>query len=63
MYRLAIAAADRGRPPRRTVRLINVEVLEMNDDRPTFSSSSLVFKVSTFLWIFKKLMHSIHKYK
>lgn len=46
IYRLAVAATDSGKPPRQTVRLLRVEVLDLNDNRPTFTSSSLVFKVS-----------------
>lgn len=45
IYRLAVAATDGGRPPRQTVRLLRVEVLDLNDNRPTFTSSSLLFKV------------------
>jgi len=47
IYRLAVAATDSGKPPRQTVRLLRVEVLDVNDNRPTFTSSSLVFRVST----------------
>lgn len=46
IYRLAVAASDGGRPPKQTVRLLRVEILDLNDNRPTFTSSSLVFKVS-----------------
>lgn len=46
IYRLAIAATDNGKPQKQTVRLLRVEVLDLNDNRPTFSSSSLVFRVS-----------------
>ena len=46
IYRIAVAATDNGNPPRQTVRLLRVEVLDLNDNRPTFTSSSLVFKVS-----------------
>lgn len=46
MYRLAVAATDSGKPPKQTVRLLRVEVLDLNDNRPTFTSSSLVFRVS-----------------
>lgn len=46
IYRLAVAATDAGKPPKQTVRLLRVEVLDLNDNRPTFTSSSLVFKVS-----------------
>lgn len=45
IYRLAVAATDSGKPPRQTVRLLRVEVLDLNDNRPTFTSSSLVFNV------------------
>lgn len=46
IYRLAVAATDAGKPPKQTVRLLRVEVLDLNDNRPTFTSSSLVFSVS-----------------
>lgn len=45
IYRLAVAATDSGKPPRQTVRLLRVEVLDLNDNRPTFTSSSLMFQV------------------
>ncbi|KAF5284599.1 hypothetical protein FQR65_LT02425 [Abscondita terminalis] len=45
IYRLAIAATDGGYPPKQTVRMLRVEILDLNDNRPTFTSSSLVFKV------------------
>ncbi len=45
-YRIAVAATDNGLPPKQTVRTLRVEVLDVNDNRPTFSSSSLIFKVS-----------------
>lgn len=46
IYRLAIAAMDGGRPPKQTIRLLRIEVLDLNDNRPTFTSSSLLYKVS-----------------
>ncbi|KAK7791702.1 hypothetical protein R5R35_008716 [Gryllus longicercus] len=46
IYRLAVAATDSGKPPRQTVRLLRVEVLDLNNNRPTFTSYSLVFRVS-----------------
>jgi protocadherin-16/23 len=46
IYRLAVAATDGGKPPKQTVRLLRIEVLDLNDNRPTFTSSSLVFRVS-----------------
>lgn len=46
MYRIAVAATDNGVPPKQTVRILRVEVLDVNDNRPTFSSSSLIFKVN-----------------
>ena len=49
IYRLAVAATDSGKPPRQAVRLLRVEVLDVNDNRPTFTSSSLVFRVGTVL--------------
>ncbi|KAK4886122.1 hypothetical protein RN001_002393 [Aquatica leii] len=45
IYRLAIAATDNGYPPKQTVRMLRVEILDLNDNRPTFTSSSLVFKI------------------
>lgn len=45
IYRLAIAATDGGKPPKQSVRLLRVEVLDLNDNRPTFTSSSLTFTV------------------
>jgi protocadherin-16/23 len=46
IYRLAVAATDSGKPPKQTTRLLRIEVLDLNDQRPTFTSSSLVFRVS-----------------
>jgi protocadherin-16/23 len=45
IYRLVVAASDAGTPPKQTVRMLRVEVLDLNDNRPTFTSSSLVFRV------------------
>ncbi|KYB28093.1 Protein dachsous-like Protein [Tribolium castaneum] len=45
IYRLAVVASDAGKPPKQTVRVLRVEVLDLNDNRPTFTSSSLVFRV------------------
>lgn len=47
IYRLAVAATDGGNPQKQSIRLLRVEVLDLNDNRPTFTSSSLVFRVST----------------
>ncbi|XP_061399055.1 protein dachsous-like, partial [Musca vetustissima] len=44
IYRLAVAATDGGNPPKQSIRLLRVEVLNLNDNRPTFTSSSLVFR-------------------
>ena len=49
IYRLAVAATDSGNPPKQTVRLLRIEILNLNDFRPTFTSSSLVFKVSCYI--------------
>lgn len=49
IYRLAVAATDGGNPPKQSIRLLRVEVLNLNDNRPTFTSSSLVFRVSVFV--------------
>ncbi|XP_050668610.1 protein dachsous isoform X2 [Leptidea sinapis] len=45
IYRLTVAATDGGQPPRQTIRQLKVEVLDLNDNRPTFTSSSISFKV------------------
>lgn len=46
IYRLAIAANDGGKPvSKQTVRLLRVEVLSVNDHRPSYTSSSLIYKV------------------
>lgn len=49
IYRLAVAASDNGYPAKQTVRVLRIEVLDLNDNRPTFTSSSLIFKVRIFL--------------
>ncbi|KAG6454631.1 hypothetical protein O3G_MSEX008785 [Manduca sexta] len=45
IYRLTVAATDGGTPPKQTIRQLKVEVLDLNDNRPTFTSSSLSFIV------------------
>lgn len=45
IYRLTVAATDGGNSPKQTVRQLKVEVLDLNDNRPTYTSSSLSFKV------------------
>lgn len=45
IYRLSVAASDDGRPSKQTVRALRIEILDLNDNRPTFTSSSLVFRV------------------
>ncbi|KAL4710602.1 hypothetical protein ACJJTC_003238 [Scirpophaga incertulas] len=45
IYRLTVAATDGGIPPRKSIRQLKVEVLDLNDHRPTFTSSSLTFKI------------------
>ncbi|CAH1987791.1 unnamed protein product [Acanthoscelides obtectus] len=45
IYRLVIAATDGGHPPKKVLHMLRVEVLDLNDNRPTFTSSSLVFRV------------------
>lgn len=42
---------DGGKPPRQTIRQLKVEVLDLNDNRPTFTSSSMSFKVSKYFLI------------
>ncbi|XP_074037726.1 dachsous cadherin-related 1 isoform X2 [Leptinotarsa decemlineata] len=45
IYRLAVAVTDGGKPPKQSIRMLRVEVLDLNDNRPTFTSSSLAFRV------------------
>ncbi|XP_058795788.1 protein dachsous [Phymastichus coffea] len=45
VYRLSVKASDGGRPSRYSVRAFRVEVLALTDNRPTFTSGSLSFKV------------------
>jgi len=52
MYRLSVAATDNGHPPKQTIRMLRVEVLDLNDNRPTFTSSSLVFQVRNRFLLF-----------
>lgn len=59
IYRLAVAATDGGKPPRQTVRVLRVEVLDLSDHRPTFTSSSLLFKVCKPFAFFTDV-HLIH---
>uniref|UniRef100_A0A1B0GD92 Cadherin domain-containing protein n=1 Tax=Glossina morsitans morsitans TaxID=37546 RepID=A0A1B0GD92_GLOMM len=46
IYRLTVAATDGGNPPKQSIRLLRVEVLNLNDNRPTFTSCSLTFSVA-----------------
>lgn len=59
IYRLAVAATDGGNPPKQTVRLLRVEILDLNDNRPTFTSSSLVFRVSLSINYLKSITKSV----
>lgn len=45
IYKLVVAASDGGTPPKQSTRLLRVEVLDIDDHRPTFTSTSLHFKV------------------
>lgn len=45
IYRLAISATDGGKPPKQTVRLLRVEIIDFSDNRPTFTSSNLLYKI------------------
>lgn len=45
MYRIGVVASDGGSPPKQSVRMLRIEVLDLNDNRPTFTSSSLAFTV------------------
>ena len=44
LYRLTVAVRDQGRPPKEILHRLQVEVFDMNDNRPTFSTSSFTFK-------------------
>jgi len=46
LYRLTVAARDGGKPPKESQRALQIEVLDLNDNRPTFSTTKVVFKVS-----------------
>lgn len=46
MYQVVVAATDGGRPPKQTSRVLHIEVLNLDDNRATFTSSSSVFRVS-----------------
>lgn len=72
VYRVSVKATDAGRPPRHSIRALRVEVLALADNRPTFSSSSLTFNVSTidlattplsFARQFAQIFRTIHKYR
>ncbi|XP_076056754.1 dachsous cadherin-related 1 [Oratosquilla oratoria] len=45
LYSVVVLASDQGNPPRTVTKVIQIEVLDLNDNRPKFSSSSLAFKV------------------
>uniref|UniRef100_A0A336LSR0 CSON015170 protein n=1 Tax=Culicoides sonorensis TaxID=179676 RepID=A0A336LSR0_CULSO len=45
IYKLAVAATDNGTPSKQKVRVLRIEVLDLHDNRPTFTSSSVVFRV------------------
>lgn len=45
IYRIGIVATDGGTPPKQTIRMLRIEVLDLNDNRPTFTSSSLIFRI------------------
>lgn len=55
IYRLTVAATDGGRPAKQTQRLLRVEVLDLNDNRATFTSSSSVFRVSQYSFVCRVL--------
>ncbi|KAF7286531.1 hypothetical protein GWI33_004934 [Rhynchophorus ferrugineus] len=46
IYRVGIVATDGGNPSKQTVRMLRIEVLNLNDNRPTFTSSSLIFSIN-----------------
>lgn len=63
MYRIGVVASDGGSPPKQSVRMLRIEVLDLNDNRPTFTSSSLAFtvredaKIGQVSVAFKNLLH------
>ncbi|KAK7075982.1 calcium ion binding [Halocaridina rubra] len=45
VYRVVVQASDQGNPPRNVTKVIKIEVLDLNDNRPTFPASSMTFKL------------------
>ena len=45
MYRLEVVARDGGVPPRQATHPITINVLDLNDNSPTFATSSLSFSI------------------
>jgi hypothetical protein len=45
LYTISVKASDAGTPPQHSVRTLRVEVLALADNRPTFTSSSLIYNV------------------
>ena len=45
VYRLEVVAKDGGVPPRQAAHPITINVLDLNDNSPTFATSSLTFSI------------------
>ncbi|XP_068225068.1 protein dachsous-like, partial [Palaemon carinicauda] len=45
VYHVAVQASDQGNPPRNATKVIKIEVLDLNDQRHTFPSSSVTLKL------------------
>jgi protocadherin-16/23 len=58
-YRMSVSARDQGRPPKETIRQLQIEVLDLNDNRPTFSTSSLTFKVGHLTVIYQSIVSAV----
>ena len=47
LWRVRVRAQDGGSPPLYTIAELTIEVLDLNDNRPTFSASATIFQVKT----------------
>lgn len=54
-YNLVVKASDQGEAPKYHTKLVQIDVLDVNDNRPTFSASSITFKVKEGVSIGEKV--------
>lgn len=54
-YSLVVKASDQGESPKYITKLIQIDVLDVNDNRSTFSASSITFKVKEGVLIGEKV--------